>query len=75
MLEIHRKLVSEEIRKFLFSAVKKEKWDFIHSWYVAITIFCIVCYEAVARGVDNVSHNRLKGADVSGIGLAFNYSL
>ena len=33
---------------------------------VAITIFCIVSFEAVAPGLDDVSNNRLKYADVPG---------
>ena len=31
---------------------------------VVIKIFCIVCFDAVARGLDDVSNNRLKCADV-----------
>ena len=30
---------------------------------MAITIFCIVCFEAVVRGIDDVSNNRTKGAE------------
>ena len=33
------------------------------SWFVAITICCIFCFEAVARALDDVSKNRLKCAD------------
>ena len=42
---------------------------------VASTIFGVVCFEAVACGLDNVSSDRLKCADVSGIRLLFNYNL
>ena len=45
------------------------------SWCVAITIYCIVCFVAVARGLDNVSNNRLKCADVPEIKFPFNYNL
>ena len=31
------------------------------------TIFCIVCFEAVAHELDDISNNRLKCADVPGI--------
>ena len=39
------------------------------SWCVGIKIFGIVCLEAVARGLDDVSNNRLKHLDVLGIRL------
>ena len=42
---------------------------------VAIKTFCLVCFEAVARELDDVSNNRLKWADVPGIRLPFNYNL
>ena len=42
------------------------------SWCVDITIYCI---EAVARGLDDVSNNRLKCADIPGIKLLFNENL
>ena len=44
---------------------------------VAFTIFCIFCFEAVARGLDDVSKNRLKVGDVRGIRPRnpFNYDL
>ena len=32
------------------------------SWCVAITIFCIVCFEAGARRLHDVSNNQLKCA-------------
>ena len=38
----------------------------MYSRYVVITIFCIVCLDRVARGLDDVSNNRLKYADVQG---------
>ena len=44
------------------------------SWCVDITIYCIVCFEAVARGLDDVSF-RLKCADIPGIKLLFNENL
>ena len=37
-------------------------------------ISCIVCFEAVVCGLDNVSNNQLKYAIVSGIKLSFNYN-
>ena len=43
-------------------------------WCVAIAIFCILSFEAVPRGLDNVSNNRLKCADFPGIGLLFNHN-
>ena len=42
---------------------------------MAITIFCIVYFEAVVRGLDDVSNNRTKCADVPGIRPPFNYNL
>ena len=42
---------------------------------VAITVFCIFCFEVVARGLNDVSNNRLKVEDVRGIRLPFNYDL
>ena len=42
---------------------------------VGITIFCILCFEAVTHGPDNVSNNLLKYVDVSGIRLPFYYNL
>ena len=38
-------------------------------------LFCIVCFKAVARGLDVVSKNRLNFADALGIILTFIYSL
>ena len=49
---IHVKLVSGEVRKLLLSVVTK-------NWTVANTILCTFCFEAVARGLDDVSNNRL----------------
>ena len=37
--------------------------------------YFVVCFEAVAREIDDVSNNRLKCADVSVIRLPFNYNL
>ena len=42
---------------------------------VAIKIFCSVCFEAVARKLDDVSNNRLIHADVSGISIPFSFNL
>ena len=39
------------------------------SWCVGIEIFGTVCFEVVARGLDDVSNNRLKHLDVLGIRL------
>ena len=39
------------------------------SWCVGIKIFGIVCFEAVVRGLDDVSNNRLKFLGVLGIRL------
>ena len=39
------------------------------SWCVGIKIFDIVCFEAVERGLNDVSNNRLKHLDVLGIRL------
>ena len=40
---------------------------------VTITIFCVVCFGAVAHGLDDVPNNQLKCADVPGITLLLNY--
>ena len=64
---MNRKFVSGEVRK-LYSAFSREYST------VVITIFCIVCFEEVARGFDDPSNNRLKYANVSGIRLPFNYN-
>ena len=50
---------------YYFSVVKRE-WDIVLSLCVAITIFCIVYFEAIAPGLDDVPNNRLKYADVPG---------
>ena len=42
---------------------------------VAITIFCIACFEEVARGLDDVSNNRSKCAGVSGSRLSLKITL
>ena len=39
----------------------------MYPWYVVITIFCIVCLDRVACGLDDVSNNRLNYVDVPGI--------
>ena len=48
-LEINLKLVSGEVRKLLSSIITRDLWDIMLSWLVAISIFYIVCFEAVAR--------------------------
>ena len=48
------KLVSGKDRKRLFNRENST---------VAITIFCIFCFELVARDLDDVSDNQLKFAD------------
>ena len=50
---------------YYFSVVKRE-WDIVLSLCVAITIFCIVYFEAVAPELDDVPNNLLKYADVPG---------
>ena len=67
-LEINRKLVSERSANFYLVFSRENST-------VAITIFCIVCFEAVVRGLDDVSNNRTKCADVPGIRPPFNYNL
>ena len=52
-LEINGNLPSREVRKLLFSVVRREQWDNMLLG-VAITIFCIVRLEAVALGLDNL---------------------
>ena len=39
------------------------------SWFVTITIFCIVYFNAVACGHDDILNNRFKCVDASGIKL------
>ena len=52
-LEINGNLLSREVRKLLFSVVRRDQWDdMLHC--VAIAIFCIVCLEAVPLGLDNL---------------------
>ena len=53
MLEINRELVSGKAANS-YSALSSENST------VAITIFRIACFEPVARGIDDVSNNRLK---------------
>ena len=52
-LEINGNLLSREVRKLLFSVVRREQWDNMLLG-VAITIFCIVCLESVALELDNL---------------------
>ena len=42
---------------------------------VVIKIFSIVCFEADTHGLDEVSKNRLKCEEISGISLTFNHNL
>ena len=42
---------------------------------VTIRIFCVVSFEAVVHGLEDISNNPLKCADVSGIRLLFNFNL
>ena len=63
---IKLKLISNEVRELLFSVVKREYWDIVLSWFVDFTTFSIVRSEEVARGLDDVSNNRLKCANVPG---------
>ena len=64
---MNRKFVSGEVRK-LYSAFSREYST------VVITIFCIVCFEAVVRGFDDLSDNRFKYVNFSGIRLPYNYN-
>ena len=64
---INQKLVFEESANF-YSVLSRGNSTII------ITTFCIVCFEAVAGGLDDVSNNRLNYADVSGIRFPFNYN-
>ena len=48
--------------------VKRNKWHYALLVF-RIKIFGTVCFEAVARGRDDVSNNRLKYLDVQGIRL------
>ena len=41
---------------------------------VVITLFCFFCFEAVARGLDDISKNRLKSEDVPLFSLALKQS-
>ena len=52
-LEINGNLLSREVRKLLFSVVRREQWDNMLLG-VTITIFCIVHPEAVTLGLDNL---------------------
>ena len=69
------KLISNEVRELLFSVVEREYWDIVLSWFVDITTFCIVRFEEVARGLDDVSNNRLKCANVPVNRLLFIHNL
>ena len=61
-LEINQKMVSGEVRKYLFSTVVKKGFNNSHLQLQHSTFFC---FEAVARVLDDVSNKRLKFADRS----------
>ena len=67
-LKIMERFVSGDVHKLLFSVS-------LENSTVIITIFCLFCFEAVARGLREVSINLLKCAVVSRIRLLFNYNL
>ena len=70
---INRKLVSGEVRKILFSVVKRE---FNKQSPLQYSEF--VCFATVVRRLDDVwdnQDNRLKFTDIPGIRLPFNYNL
>ena len=57
---IKRKLISNEVSELLFRVVNREYWDIVLYWCVDITTFCIVRFEEVARGLDDVSKKSIK---------------
>ena len=65
---MNRKFVSAEVRKLLFSFFKRV----FNSCHYNI-LHCLL-QEAVARGFDDLSDNRFKYVNVSGIRLPFNYN-
>ena len=74
MLEIIEiKLFSREVHKLLFSVGKREFTCNSHA-PIQYSPLLFVCFEAVARGLYDISNNRLKCVDISGITLLFNYN-
>ena len=65
---MNRKLVSGNVRKFLFSVLNRE---FYIRYYNILHCFG---YEANTRRLDEISNNRLKYVDVRGIRLSFHYN-
>ena len=59
-LEVYRKLMVWRCPQSLIHCNQER----ITSWCVYITIIYIDCFEAVARGLEDVSNNRLKCAVV-----------
>ena len=59
MLEINRKLAPGEVRKLLVSVVKRE----FNSRHYNILFCFFFCFEAVSRGLHNVSNNRFNFKD------------
>ena len=51
MLEINRKLVSVEVRKFLFLEFNSRHYNILHC------LLCIVNFVAVTNGLDDVSNS------------------
>ena len=65
---INWKLVFGEVCKLLFSFVKREYGDV--SWWVPIKTSYMVCFEAVARVLDDVLNNQqpVPGVQIVGSG-------
>ena len=49
-------MATREVRKLLLSVVERIQQSPLQDFYNMI--FCIVCFEGVARGLDEVSNNR-----------------
>ena len=69
LLKLIGNLFSEKSAK-LYSGFSRGNSTVVISIY-----FCIVCFEAVVRELGDISNNRLKCADISGIRFPFNYNL
>ena len=83
------KVIFRPIKRLKFMGVGFRRRSQFHSIYMSreimghytllirltIKIFCIVCFVAVACGLDDVSNNRLRCADVPGIRPPFSYNL
>ena len=65
MLEIIRSCFLESPANF-YSVLSR------NNSVVGMTMFCIVCFEVVTCGLDDVSNNQLKCANVSGVRISFN---